>query len=142
MSLYRQQSNFTYRSVTQAGQSYYFDIIVGINGQVTVDDIIGPFGPVSGTGGIPLSVNNDIQLAISQAQATVLSTSTFNGQATFVATNSLTINFDTPLATANYRVLLDVPDFIAARVRLKSTTGFVLETSVTYSGVIGFDVFI
>lgn len=142
MSFYRQQSTFTYRSVTQAGQSYYFDIIVGINGQVAVENIIGPFGPVAGTGGIPLPVNNDIQLAISQAQATVLSTSTFSGQATFVATNSLIINFDTPLATADYRVLLDVSDFIAARVRLKSTTGFVLETSVTYSGVIGFDVFI
>jgi hypothetical protein len=142
MSFYRVQSEFTYRSVTDAGQSYYFDIAILQNGQVEVRNIVGPYGPLTGAQGLPYPVNNDIQLAIAQSQATVVSTSTYSGQATFTAATSQTINFDTPLGSASYRVLLDVPDFIAARVRLKSTTGFVIETSVTYTGVIGFEVFI
>lgn len=141
MSLFRQQSKFTYRSVTPSNQSYYFDITVAINGQVSVGAVTGPNGPV-GSQGIPLTVNNDIQLAIAQSQATTVATSTFSGQVTFAASTSQTVNFDTPLANTNYRVLLDLPEFISARVRLKSTTGFVIETSITFTGVIGFELFV
>jgi hypothetical protein len=141
MSFYRVQSAFTYRSITGAGKSYYYDVVISQNGQAEVRNIIGPYGPL-GMSALPASVSAEIQQAITQSQATVMATSAFSGQVVFAAETSKIINIDPALANTNYRVLLDVPDFVLARVRMKSTTAFTIETGVTYTGTIGFEVFI
>ena len=71
-----------------------------------------------------------------------MSTSAFSGQATFTNATSQVITFNTPMLNSDYRVYLDAPDFIIARVVSKSTTSFTISTSITYTGVIGFDVFV
>jgi hypothetical protein len=143
MALLLQQSRFSFRSTTTAGVIFTFDVVVSQTGDSFVDKITGPYGPVSFSGtGIPASVQADIQQAILQAEGIAMSTSAFSGQATFTNATSQVITFNTPMLNSDYRVYLDAPDFIIARVVSKSTTSFTISTSITYTGVIGFDVFV
>lgn len=141
MTFFLEQSRFSFRSTTDAGSRYTFDIVVYQNGQISVDNVVGPNGPVFYSGGIPSPVNDDIQQAILQSQGIAMATSAFNGQVTFTNATSATVTFSTPMANTNYRVYLDAPAFIEARVVAKSTTAFTISTGSTYTGSIGFDVF-
>jgi hypothetical protein len=42
----------------------------------------------------------------------------------------------------SYRVVFSVQDFVPVRVINKTTTGFVVNVGLTYTGVIGYDVFV
>jgi len=141
MTFFLEQSRFSFRSTTDAGKVYTYDIVVYQNGQISVDAVMGPNGPAMYTGGIPSPINDDIQQAILQAQGLVMSTSAFNGTVTFNDNTAEVVTFNTPMASTNYRVYLDSPSFIGAWVTSKSTTSFTITTSVTYTGSIGFDVF-
>lgn len=62
------------------------------------------------------------------------------GIASFSAETSQTITFSTPFPNTDYRVFTSVEDFIAVRAVNKTTMGFDLETDVTYTGDVGYDV--
>lgn len=132
----------TYTSGT-AQQQYRFTVVVDQNGVTSARDIRSPFGLVMDTmTRLPQTVVDDIQAAMAQVEALLSLTSAINGQLTFAAATSVSVTFSTPMPSTNYRVYLSLPSFVAARVVSKTTTGFTVETSVTFTGVIGYDVFV
>ena len=142
MALTREVSDFTYRSGESSTGYYYFTISVNSTG-VNVRNIQTPTGSISDSvTGLPQSVLDDIQTAIAQVEDIVALTSSINGSLTFTAETSQTFVFTTALSDTSYRVVLSVGDFVPVRVTNKLTTGFTVEVGVTYTGTIGFDVFI
>ena len=68
--------------------------------------------------------------------------SAVNGTLDFVAETSKAVEFDTEMATDTYRVTTSTNDFIVTRITNKTTTGFTIELSASYTGSVGFDVFV
>jgi len=142
MALERTVFDFSYRS-TQGGSSYYFTVSQDSGGRITVKNIQTPTGRIiDSQTGLPQWVTNDLQDAIEQVENFVAQTSAVNGNLSFVAQESMSVVFDTPMAGTNYRVQLSLADFIPARVITKTTTGFTVEVGVTYTGTVGYDVFV
>lgn len=143
MTYFRVHSDFQYRFITGSGQSYYATVEVDQSGSVNVRNLIGPQGPIMDPyTPIPAEVQIEIVSAISNARDIMAATSTLSGQLVFDEETSKEVVFDTPMANTTYRVHLDAPDFVSTRVKYKSTTGFIVDVGVTYSGTIGFDVFV
>lgn len=142
MALTRQISDFTYRS-GGSGVFYYFTISLDQLGGVSLKDLQTPTGRlIDSQTTIPQSVTDDIQTAIQQVENFVAQTSAVNGQLVFVAQTSQTVTFTTPFSGTSYRVVFSLSDFIDVRVTDKTTAGFTVETGVTYTGSVGFDVFV
>lgn len=142
MALTRIQSNFTYRSGVSP-TFYYFTISLDQFGNVSVKDIESPQGRiVDSQTSIPQSVTDDIQTAIQQVGNFVAQTSAVNGQLSFVAETTKTVTFVTPMVGTGYRVVFSTQDFIPVRVISKLTTGFTVSVGVTYTGTVGYDVFV
>ena len=135
-------TDFTYRSGVSP-TFYYFTISLDQFGNVSVKNIESPQGRiVDSQTSIPQSVANDIQSAIQQVGNIMAQTSAINGQLTFTAQTSQTVTFVTPMVGTGYRVVFSYQDFVLARVVSKTTTGFTINVGVTYTGVIGYDVFV
>ena len=142
MAYTRIQSDFTYRSGVSPNY-YYFTISLDQAGNVSVKDIESPTGQiVDSNTSIPQSVTDDITAAIAQVENFVAQTSAVNGQIVFAAETSKTVNFVTPMVGTTYRVVFSPQDFIPVRVTSKSTTGFTVSVGVTYTGTLGYDVFV
>lgn len=142
MALDRVVFDFTYRSGS-AGTYYYFTISQDQAGRIFLKNIQTPTGRIiDSQTGVPQSVVDDIDTAIQQVEDFVAQTSTVNGTLTFAAQTSQSVTFATPFAGTGYRVHLALADFVPARVVSKTTTGFTVEVGVTYTGTIGYDVFV
>lgn len=132
----------TYTSGTGTSQ-YRFTVVVDLNGVVSVRDIHTPFGLIMDSmARLPQSVVDDITAAMGQVEDLLALTSAVNGTLTFVAATEATVTFSTPTSNANYRVYLAPSDFIPARVTSKLTTGFTVQLGVTFTGTVGYDVFL
>ena len=132
----------TYTSGTGTSQ-YRFTVVVDLNGVVSVRDICTPFGLIMDSmSRLPQSVVDDITTAMGQVEDLLSLTSAVNGTLTFVAATEATVTFSTPTSNTNYRVYLSPSDFIPARVTSKLTTGFTVQLGVTFTGTVGYDVFI
>lgn len=142
MAFQRTNFDFTYRSGV-APNYYYFTISLDQSGLISVKNIESPQGRiVDSQTSIPQSVTDDIQSAIAQVENLVAQTSAVNGQLTFTAETSKSVTFVTPFVGTGYRVVFSTQDFIPVRVVSKSTTGFQVSVGVTYTGVVGYDVFV
>lgn len=142
MALSLIESAFTYRSES-GGASYYFTIVQNMNGVIGCRDIITPFGPIRDSNTqIPQFVLNDKQTAIGQVENILASTSAINGILTFAAETSQTVTFATPLANTNYRVQIAPEDNVTFWTSAKSLTSFTISASITFTGMVGFDVFL
>lgn len=142
MALDRAVFDFTYRSGS-AGVYYYFTISQDQAGRISLKNIQTPTGRIiDSQTGVPQSVVDDIETAIQQVENFVAQTSAVNGNLAFVAQTSQSVAFATPMAGTGYRVQLALADFIPARVTGKTTTGFTVEVGVTYTGTVGYDVFV
>ena len=142
MAFQRTNFDFTYRSGASP-QFYYFTVSMDQGGAISVRDIQSPLGRIlDSQTSIPQSVTDDIQAAIQQVGNFVAQTSSVNGQLVFSGETSKTVNFVTPFLGTNYRVAFSTTDFIPVRVTSKTTTGFVVQVGVTYTGTVGYDVFV
>lgn len=142
MAYQRTNFDFTYRSGVSP-LFYYFTITLDQGGEISVKDIQSPQGRIiDSQTSIPQSVTDDIQSAIAQVENFVAQTSAVNGQLTFAAETSKSVTFVTPFVGTGYRVVFSTQDFVPVRVVSKLTTGFTVSVGVTYSGVIGYDVFV
>jgi len=142
MALDRAVFDFTYRSGS-AGVFYYFTITQDQAGRISLKNIQTPTGRIiDSQTGVPLSVVNDIELAISQVENLVAQTSAVNGNLSFVTQTSQAVSFSTPFVGTTYRVYVTLPDFISWRITNKTTTGFTIELGVSYTGTVGYDVFV
>lgn len=142
MAYQRTLSAFTYRSGV-APNYYYFTISLDQGGLISVKNIESPQGRiVDSQTSVPQSVTDDIQSAIAQVENFVAQTSAVNGQLTFAGETTKTVTFVTPFVGTSYRVVFSVQDFVPVRVTNKLTTGFTVSVGVTYTGTIGYDVFV
>lgn len=142
MSFFRVQSEFVYRFITDDQRNYYVTLVVDETGEVGVRDWVAPNGPVRDPNTvIPGQVQFELSQAIQSVRDIMAATTVTSGQLEFTGETSKEVVFDTPLSSTNYRVHLDAPDFISTRVKYKAPTGFIVDVGVTYTGIIGFDVF-
>ena len=142
MALTRASFDFTYRSGA-AGTYYYFTISQDSTGGISLKNVQTPNGRIlDSQTGLPQSVVSDIDAAIIQVENFVAQTSAVNGTLSFVAQTSQSVTFATPFAGTTYRVQLALADYIPARVISKLTTGFTVELGVSYTGIVGYDVFV
>lgn len=141
MAFNRAIFDFTYRSGS-SGTYYYFTISQDAAGRISLKNIQTPTGRIiDSQTGVPQSVVDDIASAIQQVENFVAQTSAVNGNLSFVAQTSQSVSFVTPMAGTTYRVHVTIPDFVSWRVVGKTTTGFTIELGVTYTGIVGYDVF-
>lgn len=136
--------DFTYRSGSGSNGTYYFFTVSRDQaGRITVKNIQTPTGRIiDSQTGLPQSVTDDIQTAIAQVEDFVAQTSAVNGNLSFVAETSQSVSFAVPFASTSYRVVLSTADFIPTRITSKTLTGFTVEVGVTYTGLVGYDVFV
>ncbi len=132
----------TYTSGTGTSQ-YRFTVVVDLGGNVSVRDIRSPYGLIMDTmTRLPQSVVDDINAAMAQVEDLLSLTSSVNGTLTFVAETEKSVTFSTPMSSTNYRVYTSPSDFIPVRVTSKLTTGFTIQLGVTFTGTVGYDVFV
>lgn len=125
------------------GQLYTFIISMDQQGNVSVREIRTPTGGLcDASAQLPQSVLDDIDKAICQMRILMGRTSATSGNLAFAAETSREILFHRPFANTSYRVVLTADDFIALRVVNKTTIGFTLETDITFTGNVGYDVFV
>ena len=142
MALTRTSTDVTYKS-SAGGQDYYFIIVMDQQSNVSVRNIRSPTGLiVDANTTVPKDVQTDVTTAIGQVEDLVAQTSAVNGNLTYTAEVTKAVVFATAMANTNYRVVFSTNDFIAVRVTNKATTGFTVETNVTYTGTVGYDVFV
>ena len=142
MAAVRKLTVFTYQSGV-APSAYTFDVVYDENGLIFVRTIITPTGNIcSTTLGLPQSVIDDINSAITQVTNIMAATSALNGFATFAAVDFMDVAFASPLASANYRVTTEVPSFVTLRIINKTVNGFRIDASAQFSGTVGWDLFL
>lgn len=142
MSSQRIQSEFVYKSVTSANETYYFTIRCDTEGNLSVRNIQNPAGLiVDSMSSLPQEVITDISDAMAVVRDLLSINSRVNGTITFTAETSVTVSLPEAMSTAGYAVLLDVSDFVIFRVTSKTTTSFVVQSSTTYTGTILYSVF-
>lgn len=142
MALTLVESAFTYRS-DFGGVVWFFTVVSNQTGTLGIRNILSPTGRILDSGTqIPQTVLDDQQLAIGQVENLLASTSAVNGILTFTAETSKTVNLSTPFANTNYRVLVSSQDFVPFRITTKTLTEFTIEAGTTYTGQVGFDVFV
>jgi len=132
----------TYQSVVDEG-TFTFVVTVDSNSISGVQSIRGPNGTyLDSMTSLPQTVVQDIQDAITQVEDQLAQTSDINGQLVFAGETTKAVVFVTPMGNTNYRVVTSVVDYVPVRVISKTTTGFTVETGVTYTGRVGYDVFV
>lgn len=132
----------TYTSGT-GRQQYRYTVVVDQNGVVSVRDIVTPFGLIMDSmTRLPQTVISDVTSSISQVEDLLSLTSSVNGTLTFSSETEKSVVFSTPMSSASYRVHLSPSDFTSFRVTSQLTTGFTVQASVTFTGTVGYDVFI
>jgi hypothetical protein len=142
MASVRIGSEFTYTSGT-GSQQYRFTILSDQTGNISVRNVQTPFGLIMDSmTSVPASVQQDICDAIAQVEAILATTSAINGTLTFAASASESVVFATPLTSTDYRVQVTTDSFVALRVINKTLTGFTIEANATFTGTVGYDVFI
>lgn len=143
MAATRQLTEFTYQSGANASTAYTFIVQVDGGGNAAVREIKSPTGLIVDNFTIvPKSVTDDITAAIADVESLLAISSAVNGTASFVSATSQAVVFGTALGSANYRVHLSVNDPITAWVTSKTTAGFTIQVSATYTGSVGWDVFV
>lgn len=91
---------------------------------------------------VPQVVVDDIQGSMAQIEGLLGMTSAVNGTLTFTSETEKSVTFSTPMSSTGYRVYLTPSDFVSVRVTSKLVTGFTAQVSSTFTGTIGYDVFI
>lgn len=143
MSLVRMQSEMQYKSTTDNGLVYYFTVIQDIAGTYLVRNIRTPNGHlVDALGEIPKSVTDDIATAMAEMETLMAASGAVNGTVDFDNETSKAVEFDTAMGSDTYRVVFSQEDFIAIRITNKTAAGFTIELGSTYTGSVGFDVFV
>jgi len=142
MALTLTESAFTYKS-SAGGQDYYFEVVLDSASNASIRNVRTPLGLITDANTmVPSAVQTEMLTAIGQVEDLVAQTSAVNGNLTFTAATSVAVSFGTAFANTNYRVVFSTADFISVRVINKLTTGFTVETNVTYTGTVGYDVFV
>lgn len=136
------QAEFTYQSGTTT-ETYQFTIVYEPTGRVYVRDVQNGYGLiVDAYSRIPSSVTADISTAIAQVENIMANTSSVNGTLAFSSENYKNVTFAVALADTAYRVQLTSDTFVPLRITSKTVTGFQVQAGATFTGNVGYDVFV
>lgn len=142
MSLTRYTTESTYISTTALGEQYSFTVVQDISGVVSVKNITTPTGSISDAYvTLPQEVTDDITTAMGELED-LMASSSVSGTLEFDSEASKEITFETALNAATYRVYVSFGDFVPFKITSKTVNGFTLELGATYSGDVGYDVFV
>lgn len=141
MAVSRVLSEFTYKS-TGGSETFYFTIVMDEAQNLSVKNIISPTGVTTPETLVPQAVTDDIQTAIGQVEDLVAQVSATNGILSFVAEETKTVTFATAFQNTNYRVVFSPEEFLPIRVTNKTLSGFTVELGITFTGNVGYDVFV
>lgn len=142
MAATRVLAEFTYQSGVSPNL-YYFTVVYDQNGRISVRNIQSPYGLlIDSMTELPQSVTDDICTATAQVEDLMAATSAINGTLTFVGEAEKSVTFATALSSTGYRVHLSTDTFVPLRITNKTVTGFTVQAGATFSGTVGYDVFI
>jgi hypothetical protein len=125
------------------GSLWTFEVVQDQNSNLSVRNIRSPLGLiVDSLTGIPQSVSDDIQTALGQLEDLVAQSSAVNGNLAFTAETTKSVVFATSFSNTGYRVHVTVEDFISWKITNKTVDGFDIVLGSTYTGNVGYDVFV
>lgn len=135
MALTRQQSVFTYSSSSN-GVLYLFDIVVDSQSQVSVRNIRGPQGAITGTQAVPQSVMDDIREAMNLVVLLVSEDEAVGGNATFTGETTQPVAIAAGLLNdTDYRVVYTTSDGTVLTTENQTLTGFDVVAATPYGSV-------
>ena len=134
-----QETSLSYNYPTTQG---FFKFTVSANkyGSITVSNV--SKDNLAYSGSYPLLVQKAINDAISKLEFIMSNISTLTGSVSLNNQSEASVNFDTPMPNTDYRVLFSIDDFVFVRVKSKSTTGFTLELSTSFTGDLKYDIIV
>ena len=136
MSLTRQQVVFTYTSQA-GGETYQFDIVVDSQSNVSVRNIQGPLGSISGLASIPQSVMADISEAMEVVLVLLTESEAVGGNIVFSGETEITVAVPVgTLNNTNYRVAYTTPDGTVLITENKATTSFDAVAPAAYGSIL------
>ncbi len=142
MSLTRYTTESTYISTTSLGEQYSFTVVQDLSGVVCVKNISTPTGSISDAYvTLPQEVTDDIATAMGELED-LMASSSVSGTLEFADEASKEVAFETAMNTDTYRVYVSIGDFVPFKITNKTVDGFTLELGATYTGDIGYDVFV
>lgn len=136
---------FTYmvRTSNVCAPPWLFTVVVNQDGTIGIKDIQSPYGLLCNTGiQIPEDVLQAMEDAKAQVEDILSNTSVLNGTLNFVDETTMSIIFAQPFNNTNYRVYVTLPDFVSYRIINKTITGFDIDLGVSFTGLVGYDVFV
>jgi len=134
-----QETSLLYSVPTGQG-TFKFNVSANKYGSITVSSVMK--NNISFFGTYPLEVQQAINSAISKLEIIMANISTLSGVATFANQSEKSVVFDSPMPNTDYRVIFSVEDFVFARVKNKTTTGFVVELSTAFTGSVMYDIIV
>tara|TARA_B100000927_G_C16471298_1_gene471646 strand:- start:342 stop:755 length:414 start_codon:yes stop_codon:yes gene_type:complete len=134
-----QETSLSYSYPSTQG-TFKFSVSANKYGSISVSSVTKD--NIAFLGSYPVEVQRAINEAISKLEVIMSNISTLSGTITFANQSESSVFFDAPMPNTDYRVLFSVGDFIFARVKSKSTTGFLVELSTSFTGDVKYDVII
>ena len=142
MSLTRYKTESTYISTTALGEQYTFTVCQDLSGVVSVENIVTPTGSISDAHiKLPKEVTDDIATAMGELED-LMASSSVAGTLSFSEEASKEVVFETAMNAETYRVYVSLGDFVPFKITNKTVNGFTLQLGATYTGDIGYDVFV
>lgn len=143
MSSQRIESAFKYKYITVTADTYYYVVVADTALNVSVRDIQAPNGQlIDSMTLLPAEVISDIAASILVVKDLLGLATRLTDEAAFTAETSVTVTLNEAMNGTDYSVLLDPSDFVDFRVTAKTTTGFTIESSTTYTGNVRWSLFV
>tara|TARA_B000000557_G_scaffold237653_1_gene214628 strand:- start:1177 stop:1590 length:414 start_codon:yes stop_codon:yes gene_type:complete len=134
-----QETSLSYSVPTGLG-TFKFSVSSNKFGVISVSSITRD--NISVVGSYPLEVQQAISTAISKLEIIMANISTLSGVISFANQSEKSVVFDSPMPNTDYRVLFSIDDFVFARVKNRTTTGFVVELSTAFTGSVMYDIIV
>lgn len=143
MSSLRIESSFKYKYVSAVSGTYYYEIVADTQLNVSVRDIVAPNGQlIDSMTLLPAEIISDIASSILVVKDLLGLATRLTGEADFVSTTSVTVEFAEAQNSTDYSILLDPSDFVDFRVTAKTGVSFTIESSTTYTGSVRWSLFV
>lgn len=120
--------------------TYSFSVNADKYGNINVSSITR--NSVAYHGSYPMEVQTAINTALNRLETIMANISTLSGIVALNNQSEASVLFDSPLPNTDYRVIFSVDDFVFARVKSKTVTGFVLELSTSFTGDVKYDIIV
>jgi len=142
MASTRIENTFSYRSI-YSNAAYYYEIVVDQSGNLSLRNIRNNRGLIiDSMSSLPKPVVDDINSSMGQVENLMALTSAVNGTISFSNETTKSVVFAEALASATYRVYINIGDFISWRITSQTAAGFTVDLSCAFTGTVKYDVLV